>query len=378
MTATHIDAFPLVETGDGITTGVRYVPAEPDTVLWGTLPCSTDAAIVSVEPGETIVVDTVSHEGLLPDQGSDPVAFFGRHGVPSDQILTDAREIARIRTPAPGQGPHIVTGPIAVSGARPGDLLAVRVDDLVMRAPYGVISTRHGRGVLRGNPVLSGNYGSFCPVTADPDRGWVASMALRPDEHESVSFPLQPFLGIMGVATDSTSRANSIPPGHHGGNLDIKLLTVGSTLYLPVQVADALLYVGDPHYAQGNGEVALTALEAPLRATLTVDVIPAADLGELTRVTGPFAISDGLLIPTGLHEDLGQALSSCVTNAVQMLVSLFGMDRQQAYLYLSAATDFQVSQAVDLVQGVHGQIRTSDFGHTGWAALQRLILSSRP
>jgi acetamidase/formamidase len=178
-----------------------------------------------------------------------------------------------------------------------------------------------------------------------------------------VSFPLRPFLGIMGVAVPGSVRPHSVPPGRHGGNIDIRLLTVGSTLYLPVQVPGALAYVGDPHFAQGDGEVALTALEASLRATLRFDVIPAAaaaaSFGELA---GPVAETAEYLVPTGLDESLDVALMNCVRAALGLLQVRYGMDQGQAYAYLSAATDFDISQVVDLVKGVHARIRKADFG----------------
>lgn len=378
MTATTAaGAFPVLQRGEGLPTGIDYLPADPEHVLWGRLPCAGDKPVATVAPGERIVVDTVSHEGILADQGSDPVAFFGRHGVAPGQVLADAVEITARGRRSPEDGPHVVTGPIAVAGARPGDLLAVRTERLELRAPYGVISTRHGRGVLAGDPRLGGDYHAFCSVVAGPGGRWLGTLPERRDRsgpagaaHAGdpvgptgrVSFPLAPFLGIVGVATDTPARASSVPPGPHGGNVDIRLLTPGSTLFLPVQVPEALLYVGDPHYAQGNGEVALTAFEAPLRAQLAVDVLPRELVAEeLAGVRGPFAAGHGLLVPTGLDADLNEALRRCVRNAVALLGAVSGLDERQAYLYLSAAADFQISQAVDLVAGVHGELRVADF-----------------
>ncbi|MEV0247771.1 acetamidase/formamidase family protein [Nocardia sp. NPDC050712] len=364
-------AFPALQSGNGITAGTNYLPAEPDRVLWGRLPRRGDRPVATVEAGATLVLDTISHEGILADQGSDPVAYFGSHGVDPAEILTDTVEVVARRTREPGAGSHIVTGPIAVAGARPGDLLAVRVEDLAMRAPYGVISTRHGRGVLAGSHALDADYGQFCRVERI-DETWCGTMPIGPGR---AAFPLAPFLGIMGVATDTEDRVNSVPPGPHGGNIDIKLLTVGATLFLPVQVPEALFYIGDPHFAQGDGEVALTALEAPLRATLTFDLVPAERVrAALPGGVGPFAAGHGLVVPTGMDADLDVALAHCVGHAVDLLGALFDADPRAAYLYLSAATDFTISQAVDLVRGVHGRIRVRDFAHTAQSDLGRLIL----
>jgi acetamidase/formamidase len=126
--------------------------------------------------------------------------------------------------------------------------------------PYGVISNRHGKGALPGEFPLEGEvFSAFAGVDETGTRGL---LPLAPGEEPLVSFPLAPFLGIIGVAVTGDLRPRSVPPGPHGGNIDINLLTVGSTLYLPVQVDDAMVYVGDPHFAQGDAEVALTAMEA--------------------------------------------------------------------------------------------------------------------
>ncbi|GAB6896993.1 acetamidase/formamidase family protein [Kineosporia succinea] len=339
-----------------------YLPATPSTTQWGRLPSDADAPVLTVDPGTTVVVDTVSHEGILEDQGRDPVAFFAGHGVGRDRVLDDAVLIAAEGEHDRTGGPHVVTGPIEIRGARPGDLVAVRIGDLVPRTDYGVISSRHGRGLLperfpHGNSV-------FCLVE-NLTRGIAQARATLPltagAGSRPVRFPIAPFLGVMGVATPG-SRLSSTPPGLHGGNIDVRLLVTGTTLFLPVQVAGAGFYVGDPHFAQGNGEVALTALEAPLRATLTLGLVPKEVAQErFSGVRGPFALTDEFLVPTGLDEDLDVAVSKCGENAVAMLGSVFGMAPELAYAYLSAATDFEISQVVDLVKGSHARIRLSDF-----------------
>ncbi|MDF2493039.1 MAG: acetamidase [Microbacterium sp.] len=133
-------------------------------------------------------------------------------------------------------------------------------------------------------------------------------------------------------------------------------------LYLPVQVPGALAYVGDPHFAQGDGEVALTALEASLRATLRFEVVPRAEaLAEFGEVAGPLVRTAEYLVPTGLDPDLGEAMRRCVRAALTLLQARYGMAEHLAYAYLSAATDFDISQVVDIVCGVHARIRLADF-----------------
>ena len=231
----------------------------------------------------------------------------------------------------------------------------MRVVETLQRVPYGVISNRHGRGALPEEYPASGETVS---IFAESDGEWGS----LPTAGRPVRFKLNPFLGIMGVAVSDDKRPHSVPPGPHGGNIDINLLTVGSSLYLPVQVDGALAYVGDPHFAQGDGEVALTAMEASLRATIGFDVIPAVEaIEQFGELVGPLAETSEFLIPTGMNADLDVAMQDCVRAAIALLQARWGVDAAHAYAYLSAATDFNISQVVDLVKGVHARVRKSDF-----------------
>ncbi|MHB1171427.1 MAG: acetamidase/formamidase family protein [Lacisediminihabitans sp.] len=342
-----------------------YLPAEVGSVLWGRLPCAADSPVLTIDPGAEVTIDTLSHEGVLEDQGRDPIAFFGAYGVPRDGVLDDAAALASsdyARDPS-SDGPHVVTGPVLVRGAMPGDLLKITVLETLPRVPYGVISNRHGRGALPGEyPQSPGTVSVFAGVD-EVDGVAVGTLPRLAGGAHSVRFPLAPFLGIMGVAVAGNQRPHSVPPGAHGGNIDINLLTVGSSLYLPVQVAGALAYVGDPHFAQGDGEVALTAMEASLRATLRFDVVTATEAIVAFGVqVGPLAETSEFLVPTGMSPDLDEAVQNCVRAAIGLLQARFGMDAAHAYAYLSAATDFNISQVVDLVKGVHARIRVADFG----------------
>ena len=351
----------LLDPGTGPVRAAAYLPSTPDNVLWGRLPCAADPPVLVVDPGTEVTVDTLSHEGLLEDQGRDPRAFFGAHGL--TDVLADAVALAasdHAHDPAV-DGPHVVTGPIAVRGAQPGDVLAITVLETLPRVPYGVISNRHGRGALPGE-MPEGGVDVVSVVARLDASGTRAVMPRATGSDRTVSFPLAPFPGILGVAVAGDERAHSVPPGAHGGNVDINLLQAGATLYLPVQVPDALAYVGDPHFAQGDGEVALTALEASLRVTVRLDLLPAAQaLAELGPLTGPLVRTSEYLVPTGLDVDLDEALRNCVRAALDLLRARFGMDRAHALAYLSAATDFDVSQVVDRVTGVHARIRVADF-----------------
>ena len=355
----------MLRAGEHLPDGVAYLPPEPANLFWGELPARGDAPRISLDSGDRIVVDTLSHEGLLEDQGRDPRAWFGAHGVAGDLVLDEAVALAGSRPERDPRrhGPHVVSGPIDVAGTRPGDLLRITVVDTTPRVPYGVISNRHGRGALPGEfPLGAGNVSVFTPTEPDEHGLWTGRLPLFEGGERDIRFPLAPFVGIMGVAADADTRPHSVPPGRHGGNIDLNLLVEGASLYLPVQVDGAGAYVGDPHFAQGGGEVALTALEASLRVTLDITAIPAEtavrDFGDLVA---PVAETAEHLVPMGLDADLDEAMRECVRAAVALLGARYAMAPQLALAYLSAATDFEITQVVDLVAGVHARIRTSDF-----------------
>ncbi|WP_420367782.1 acetamidase/formamidase family protein [Curtobacterium sp. L1-20] len=351
-----------LQPGSGPVHAAHYLPVEADRITWGRLPDAHDRPALTVAPGTEVTIDTVSHEGILPDQGSDPVAFFARHGVAPESVLEDAVAIARTaRRDTERDGPHVVTAPIAIDGAEPGDVLTMTVVETLPRVPYGVVSNRHGRGALHGEyPVDGTTVSVFADVVTDGDGSW-GRIPLAADRERFARFPLAPFLGIMGVATPD-GRRHSVPPGRHGGNIDVNLLQTGAQLHLPVLVPGALAYVGDPHFAQGDGEVALTAMEASIRATVRFDLTPSADAAaRFGDLVWPLVETHEFLVPTGLDEDLDEAVRACVRHAIAILGARYGMEPHLAYAYLSAATDFNISQVVDLVTGAHARIRKSDF-----------------
>ncbi|PZE63146.1 acetamidase/formamidase family protein [Curtobacterium sp. MCBD17_021] len=347
---------------DALVEAAVHLGSTPDDVLWGQLPSRTDVAVRTVTPGTVVTIDTLSHEGLLADQGSDPVAFFGRHGVAPVDVLPDAVDVVRQLTRDAADGPHVVSRPIGVQGAEPGDVVSVTVLAAVPRVPYGVISNRHGRGALPGELPRGDDPVSVFADVVTRDGVDLGRLPVVEGGPRVVTFPLRPFPGIVGVTVDSDVRPHSVPPGPHGGNVDIALLTAGSTLHLPVQVPGAGVYVGDPHFAQGDGEVALTAMEASLRLTLRLDLVPRASaLARFGELVGPLAETTEFLVPTGMDADLDDAVRRCVRAAITLLRARWGVEEHLAYAYLSAATDFRISQVVDLVCGVHATVRKSDF-----------------
>jgi len=391
----------ILQPGRGPIHGRHYLPSEPDGVRWGYLPSLSSKPVLTIRSGETVTVDTVSHEGILEDQGRDPVSWFASHGVRRSQVLDDAVQIAkeydRTARSFDVDGPHVVTGPIFVRNAKPGDVLKVEMLSMLPRVPYGVVSSRHGKGALpqltggvapagitvdeimppvatdgraTGDPTKYGNVSVFTPVR----KGHGVMPRGRRGE---VTFPLNPFMGLMGVAFAASSELtapalNSIPPTLGGGNIDINLLGVKSTFYLPVFADGALFHTGDPHLAMGGGEVALTAMEGSLRATFRLTVCKKGS-GDAPSVAFryPFAETPDSWVPIGLSDpdgsqggqgnDLNIAMRRAVVNALDFLEEDQGMDRAVAYAYLSAAADFEVSQVVDRTTGVHGVIPKAHF-----------------
>jgi acetamidase/formamidase len=394
----------VLQPGTGPIDGDVYLPSRPDEVLWGYLPRTTDAPVARVRSGQTITIDTVSHEGLLEDQGRDPAAWFAGHGVPREQVLDDAVAVAaeydRHQRDFDADGPHVITGPVHVEGARPGDVLKIEPLSALPRVPYGVISSRHGKGALSASfataaggitsaevmpatpdgratkdPLRYGNVSVFTPVRGG-SRG--AHAHLPVGTSGEVSWPLDPFAGLMAVATVSDGGAlddpllNSIPPTVGGGNIDVRLLNVGSAFYLPVVAEGALFSTGDPHMSMGNGEVALTAMEGSLRLTYRLTVCrPGSGDAPSVAFRYPFGETPDAWVPIGLSDpdgsrngqgsDLDVASRRAVVNALDFLQTDLGMDRAVAYAYLSAAADFEVSQVVDRTVGVHGVIPKCHF-----------------
>ncbi|PQD99303.1 acetamidase [Mycobacterium sp. EPG1] len=392
--------FAILQPGAGDPVGDHYLQSMPDEVLWGYVPTVHADPVLRMASGQTVTVDAVSHEGILEDQGRDPVAYFGSKGVSQAEVLEDAIAIAAEydRTPRnfDKDGPHVVTGPVFVEGAQPGDVLKIEILQAIPRVPYGVVSSRHGKGALArtadGGPPAGIALAEVMPPvdtdgrpSEDPMRyGNVSTFTAVEDGHgvmsygpAQVRFPLRPFMGMMGVAyaqdTEITAAAaNSIPPTVGGGNIDIRLLGEGATLFLPVFAEGALFYVGDPHMAMGDGEVALTAMEGSLRGTYRLTVCkPGSGDAPSVAYRYPFGETADAWVPVGLSDpdgsiggqesDLDVAMRQAVVNALDFLETDRGMDRATAYAYLSAAADFSVSQVVDRTVGVHGQIYKSHF-----------------
>jgi acetamidase/formamidase len=244
-----------------------------------------------------------------------------------------------------GQVPHILTGPIWIEGAEPGDALEVKILSIEPSVPYAWNEILPGQGFLPDDFP----HAHFKLTRLDLTR----KVALFSD---GIEIPLRPFFGVMGVAPPAaTGRISSGPPWIHAGNMDNKDLVAGTTLYIPVHVTGALFSVGDGHVGQGDGEVCLTAMETALRGTLQFSV--RKDM----RLRWPRAETSTHFITMGFHENLEEAAHIAVEEMLDFLVHEKHLDRDTAYILASDAVDLRITQLVDGKKGVHAMLPKAIF-----------------
>jgi acetamidase/formamidase len=236
---------------------------------------------------------------------------------------------------------HPLTGPVRVRGAAPGDTLVVEIIDVVPALDFGWTQVRPGRGLL---PESDFPAPHLCVWDVSDTR--VARMPERP-----IAVPLAPFAGVMGVALDEPGGHSTMPPRRSGGNMDIKQLTAGTTLYLPVLVDGALFSVGDGHGAQGDGEVCITAVEMCARVTLRFGVDAGKRIPE-PRFRTPAGARAGALpgphfVTTAHGPDLFANSQQAIRYMIDHLVQERGLTREEAYVLCSVAVDLKISEIVD-------------------------------
>ena len=335
----------------------HVVPSTPENVVWGWYPIDR-APVLTIQSGDTVRIDTLSHAGTT--QAEEPVEYLGGFGASPDEVLQDVVDFWRTRPDRPreGRSGHVITGPIYIDGAEAGDMLEVQILSLRTRAPYGINNTGPTSGV----------FGSGYPGTAAEDEPMdMPAMRhfIRTGEADGrevaffadgIQVPLAPFMGVMAVAPENPTVGQpgvtvagvqaSRPPGPFGGNLDVKDLAAGSTLYLPVFHPGARFYVGDPHSVQGDGEVSGTAIEQSLSGDFRFV------LHKGRTIDGPRAENETHHILMGIDLDLDRALRKAVVATVDFLAEEQGLTRSQAFSLASIAVDFRVAEAVDLTQVV--------------------------
>ena len=316
--------------------------ASPDTVLWGYIAANLPPAL-TIQPGQIVEIEALSHQGLTTDK--DPEKFFAGYGVPAQEVLPDAKAVfAEVRRPK-GASVHILTGPIYIEGAEPGDTVEIRVLGIQFRVPYGVNNTGPGKGVLP--QLLKEPVAKL--IRLDLERR-VALFS------ESIEIPLNPFMGIMAVSPPtSLGMVSSTPPGPWGGNIDLKFTGAGSSLFLPVFNKGAQFFTGDGHAVQGDGEVDGGAIEISLKPTLQFI------LHKGKGIKAPRVETATDYLTTGLDVDLNVAARMALEEAVKFLQTEKGMTAADAYALSSLAVDLGIGEAVDIVNLVYAKIPKNIF-----------------
>lgn len=324
------------------------LPATPQTVAWGHYD-ATSKPVLTIESGDTVVVHT-----LL----TNSPAGLEKAGVAPADVEPALRAVyAGVPASERGPGGHVLTGPIAITGAEPGDTLEIRILKIDLAIPYAYNAFRYGAGFLTDDFPYART--KIVPLDRKAMLGRFAP---------GIDVPLRPFFGSMGVAPPpSFGRYDSAPPTINGGNMDDKALVAGTTLFLPVHASGALFQVGDGHAAQGNGEVDITALETSLTGTLQFilhkrgtapgerapdgkawDFMASADVARYPRAETPTHY-----IAMGFDDDLSNATRKALRNMIDFLVAAKGMTRDDAYMLISVAGDVEVTELVDRNKGVH-------------------------
>jgi acetamidase/formamidase len=310
---------------------LHKIPASPQTTRIGVF----DAAIppvLTIASGDSVVLECVSG-----DVKTYPPAESGLIVPPALRAINEA---------GPERHPgHIITGPVAIEGAMPGDTLEVRIDKIELGADWGFCGFHPLLGTLPED--FPNRFLSHIPV--DRERG-TCRMPY------GLELKLAPFFGVMGVAPPPNyGRISTIEPREHAGNIDNKELVAGTTLFLPVWTPGALFSAGDGHGVQGDGEVCINALEICLTGTFTFILHRRVAGAEALRF--PRAETPTHFISMGMNSDLDQAMKQALREMIAFICSRSALSREQAYQFCSLAVDFHVTQTVNGEKGVHGMLK---------------------
>lgn len=299
--------------------------SSPETCHWGFFDASLPP-VLTVQSGDTVTIEAISGSGeiLPPPAGCE--------------VLPDHADV--LAALQPKLGPHILTGPVAVDGARPGQVLQVDILSVDLRQNWGWNIIRPFRGTLPEDFPKTKIWHSAIDINRR-----VGTLPWGPE------IALRPFFGIMGVAPEpSLGALGSIEPRAYGGNMDLKELVAGTTLYLPVWAPGALFSVGDGHAIQGDGEVCLTGLETALsgtfRLTLRTDMSLALPMAE----TSTHAIT------LAFDPDLDDAARQALRSMIALIVARTGIAADDAYMLCSLVADIRITQLVDGNKGAHAMI----------------------
>jgi len=313
---------------------LHRLAATPKTVAWGYYAANTPP-VLRIRPGDSVEVQTLI---------TNSPARLEAAGVPPAEIQPALRDIFREVTDK-GPGGHILTGPIYVDGAEPGDTLEVRIRSVSLDIAYAYNTFRPGAGFLPDEFP----YARTKIIPLDRAK-LVARFA------PGIEIPLRPFFGSMGVAPPETlGRISSVQPWFHAGNIDNKEFVAGTALFIPVHVRGALFEVGDGHAGQGDGEVDITALETSLTGVFQFAV--RKDL----HLLWPRGETPTHYITMGMHQDLREAARLAVEQMIDFLMTEKHLTRDDAYMLTSVAADLSITQLVDGNVGVHAMIAKAIF-----------------
>ncbi len=290
--------------------------------------------VLTIESGDIVRLETAT---------GNP-RWFENLGVPKEKIPAELYPIFD-SIPADDRGDHTLNGPIAIRGAEPGDVIEIRIRAVDLRLPIGGQGFSPNSGTLPEEFPYEKNRVTWIDVAK-------RVVLFAP----GIEIPARPFWGVIGVAPPAgMGRVSSGPPNVFGGNFDNPDLGAGSTLYLPVHVAGALLSIGDGHAAQGYGEVSGTAVETSLKGEIQVV------LHKKARLRWPRAETATHYMTMGLDKDLDQAAKIATREMLDFLVETKGLSREEAYLLASVAMNLIVTQVVDGTKGIHAMMPKTIF-----------------
>ncbi|UPG72245.1 acetamidase/formamidase family protein [Roseomonas gilardii subsp. gilardii] len=313
----------------------HHIAATPETVRWGVFDPAFPP-VATVESGDLVVLQCVSG---APEIMPPPESGLA---IPPALAAIHAAQVPRL-----GAG-HILTGPVAVRGAEPGDMLRVEIERIDLGADWGFCGFRPLMGTLPEDFPFS----RMLHIPVDRE-----AMTCRLPMAREITLPLAPFFGVMGVAPPREwGRINTKEPRAHGGNLDNKELGAGATLYLPVHMEGALFSAGDGHGVQGDGEVCINALEICLDGHFRLTLEKGGGAKDpLLRF--PRAETATHFITMGMNEDLDLAMKQALREMIAFIASRTNLSPADAYQFCSLAVDFRVTQTVNGEKGVHGMLR---------------------
>jgi acetamidase/formamidase len=302
----------------------HHIDWRPENLFWGYFDATTPP-VLEIDSGDEVILD------CLPACGPEDLPPSGEGVLPEHLAAMEAHKANR------GAGPHMLTGPVYVRGAAPGDVLQVDILEATPMQDWGFTAILPLLGAL---PDEFTDY-EHMHIAIDREAG-LCRLPI------GVDLPLDPFFGIVAVAPPPVwGRVGTPEPRAFGGNMDNKELRPGSTLYLPVFNEGALFSAGDGHGRQGDGEVCIAAVETSLRGKFRLTV--RKDMALKT----PFAETPEALMSMGFDEDLDEAMRKALRDMIDVVAERGGISRNHAYMLLSLAGDLRITQVVDGEKGVH-------------------------